>query len=244
MPDKPLTPAQTAALIILMVEAGEVTNPELAERWGHTLTGKDRTQLNDLKLVESKKVGRSYAHMLTDAGWARAAEEFRDGVNAPKGSVGGALRALVFGVHRFIRRTDQTLAEVFARDEDVRDGTATPGEVPGKPRTVPGAGTSQDPETRPDTGADTNTGTDLETRIRDAYRRLASAPNAWVGLASLRASLGGAGRREVDDALRLMIAMPGVRIVPFDNQKALTPDDHDAAVVIGDQARHLIMIGA
>ncbi|GAA0389142.1 hypothetical protein GCM10009530_45300 [Microbispora corallina] len=241
MPDKPLSSPQTAALLVLMVEAKEISNPELAERYGLTLTGKDRTRLNDLKLVESWKQGRSYSHLLTDAGWARVAEEFANGINAPTGSAGAALRALAAGLHRHLRRTDTSLAEIFAPDNDLpEDEAAVAAQSELKAESTQDADSTPDAESRPEV----ESAPDVEALIREAYRRLADGPNAWVGLARIRPLLGGATREDVDAVLRRMIGLPDVHIVPFDNQKALTPDDRDAAVVIGDQAKHLLMIGA
>jgi hypothetical protein len=84
---------------------------------------------------------------------------------------------------------------------------------------------------------------DVEGRIRSAYRELAEGPNAWVSLTDLRPLLGGAPKSEVDDVLRKMDAVPGVTIVPEDNQRALTAADRAAAVRIGDQDNHLLSIG-
>ncbi|WP_432925077.1 hypothetical protein ACQPZZ_31545 [Microbispora sp. CA-135349] len=87
-------------------------------------------------------------------------------------------------------------------------------------------------------------GADVETRIRKAYAQLAGKPNAWVSLTHLRPLLADAPRDEVDATLRRMIGLPDVRLVPESNQKMLTDEDRSAAVVIGDQAKHLILIGA
>ncbi|MEU7893590.1 hypothetical protein AB0B45_12070 [Nonomuraea sp. NPDC049152] len=120
-----LSVPQISAMIVLMAEADEVTNPELKERYNITLDGKDRRHLNDLKLVESHKRGRSFAHVLTDDGWARLAEEIRAGVKVTSGSNGAALRAVLAGLVRFLSRTDQRLGDVFqpaqAAVEDEQD---------------------------------------------------------------------------------------------------------------------------
>ena len=39
-----------------------------------------------------------------------------------------------------------------------------------------------------------------------------------------------------------MYRIPGVSLIPEENQKVLTPDDRAAAVEIGDQDKHLIAI--
>ncbi|ETK31501.1 hypothetical protein MPTA5024_34800 [Microbispora sp. ATCC PTA-5024] len=214
-------------MLLLMAEAREVSNPELKERYNLTITGDDRKRLNDLKLVESWVRSRSYAHVLTDAGWARAAELFRDGVPSSPRPAGraleAALRALAAGLHRHLRQTRTSLGEFFALDE-----TGIDDEID-----------AEIAET--DTGEG---GPDVESRIREAYRRLADGPNAWVSLTRLRPLLGDASPEEVDGTLRRMIGMPDVHLIPETNQKTLTDEDRRAAVTIGDQPKHLILIGA
>lgn len=83
---------------------------------------------------------------------------------------------------------------------------------------------------------------DIEARIRTAYTELAREPGTWVSLTKIRPLLGDATRAEVDDVLTLMNRMPGVNIVPESNQKTLTQQDRDAAVTIGDQAKHFLSI--
>ncbi|WP_083410244.1 hypothetical protein [Mycolicibacterium rutilum] len=82
----------------------------------------------------------------------------------------------------------------------------------------------------------------LEDRIRAAYADLAPRPGGWVGLTKLRAALNGAGRDDVDAALRTLYRQPGISLIPEENQKVLTDADRSAAVVIGGQPKHLIAI--
>jgi hypothetical protein len=119
MADTNLSLPEMAALVVLMVEAGEISNVEMKERHGITLDGRSRRNLNDLKLVDSWKQGRAYVHVLTDAGWARVAEEFRAGTVKATGSPWAMARALMGGVHGFMERTDRRLADVFGPASDV-----------------------------------------------------------------------------------------------------------------------------
>jgi hypothetical protein len=108
-----LTASEKAFLILLMAENREVSNVELAERYGISLTGKERKALNDQKLVTSRKAGRGLAHELTDQGWARCKEE----LTAPyvKGTGPGypALHALLGALHRYLETSGQSLPELF-----------------------------------------------------------------------------------------------------------------------------------
>ncbi|CAA0138345.1 Uncharacterised protein [Mycolicibacterium vanbaalenii] len=79
----------------------------------------------------------------------------------------------------------------------------------------------------------------VEERVRAAYVRLATRPGGWVALSRLRAELDDP-RDDVDAALRALYRVPGVSLIPEENQKVLTADDRAAAVVIGGGAKHLI----
>jgi hypothetical protein len=82
----------------------------------------------------------------------------------------------------------------------------------------------------------------IEDRIRLIYADLAPRPGGWVSLTRLRAELSDADRGEVDSALQTLYRAPGVSLIPEENQKVLTAGDRDAAVLIGDQSKHLIAI--
>jgi hypothetical protein len=255
MSKKELSLPEIAALVVLMAEARELSNPELKTRYGLTLDGRRRENLNRLKLVESRKEGRAFVHLLTDSGWVRVAEEMRSGTVAPGGSPGAIIKALVHGLHRFLDRTDGRLSDVFLPDEDAPDraggsGTGTAaipvGPVVDSSRTD-GAARPADPVGRPGRGSaarDGESAADVADRIRVAYAKLAPRPGDWVSLRRLRPLLGDVARTEVDAALKRMTRMPDVSIVPESNQKTLTPQDREAAVVIGDQDKHLIAIEA
>lgn len=282
MPEKALTFPDIAMLLLLMAEAEEISNPELEARYRVTLNGRERRKLNDLKLVESWKQGRSYVHVLTDQGWARVAEEVRAGIEMPPKGGGklaaAAALALAAGLQRFLDRTDQRYSDIFTPRNDAEPASAehgddlTPtgnhGSAPVSPNgmssaahdastTTSGGLASSDRQATPPSSTPkevssavspittaSGSETDLVARIRAAYADLAREPGAWVSLTKLRPLLGDAPRADVDEALRQMNRMPDVNIVPESNQKALTPQDRDAAVNIGDQDKHLLWIGA
>jgi hypothetical protein len=82
----------------------------------------------------------------------------------------------------------------------------------------------------------------VEDRIRHSYASLTSRPGGWVSLTRLRTELADTPRAEVDAALHALFRTPGVSLIPEENQKVLTAADRDAAVVIGDENKHLIAI--
>lgn len=192
-----------------MVEVDEISNPELKARYGLTIDGKSRLKLNELKLIESRKVGRAFVHLLTDQGWARMAEKIRSGIPVPSGAAGAMNRALLSWLRGFLARTGQRPGDIFLKSDPVVAEAE-----------------------------------DVTTRIRAAYAELAAEPGASVSLARLRPLLGEFTRAEVDGALKGMIHLPGVSVMPEHNQKTLTPAGRMAAVTIGDQDMHLISIEA
>ena len=90
--------------------------------------------------------------------------------------------------------------------------------------------------------ADVQTTATIEDRVRDVYARLTPRPGGWVSLAHVRAELADAPRADVDAALHTLHRTDGVSLIREENQKALTSADHDAAVTIGGQDKHLIAI--
>lgn len=83
---------------------------------------------------------------------------------------------------------------------------------------------------------------DIEAEVRAAYVRLTATAGGWVDLVRLRAELPDVTKPDLDAALTRMYRIPGVSLIPEENQKTLTAEDRAAAVEIGDQAKHLIAI--
>ncbi|ATE53273.1 hypothetical protein [Actinosynnema pretiosum] len=116
-----LSTKQTAAMLALMVIAREVSNPDLEKAVGFTLTGQDRTKLNDEGLVESRQK-RCYYHKLTDEGWKWCSEEFRaDGPppTSQSSTLTNALYLVTSGVDGYFRREGVELNEVFETGEEL-----------------------------------------------------------------------------------------------------------------------------
>ena len=213
MPEKDdLTPTEKAVLVVLLAEARDISNKELEEKFGFTLTGPSRTKLNRLHLVESWKEGRAYAHRLGEAGWARCASPLTFEGARPR-AFGAALASLLAAVQRDLQRTHRSLAMAF--------GPESGGTVASLPAS---AGTLQD-------------------RIREAYQALASSPGTWVSIADIRRKLSDVGPEVLDAALRALELAPDVNVVPQSNQKALSLEDEQAAVIIGGQRKHFLAIG-
>jgi len=127
MPGEDLSVKERAVLFALMGEAREVLNSELAERAGFRLDGKERRRLNDRKLVDSRKIGRTYAHELTDAGWDWCGTHSSEGPQGQASSMEGALYAVLGGLARYLEYSEQSLADVFQRRD--REAPEKPGDI-------------------------------------------------------------------------------------------------------------------
>ena len=216
-----------ASLIVLMATARELPNPELSELSGFVLDGNDRRQLNELGLVTSRRVGRAYAHELTEEGWRAARGLLGAERPAKAGSFGGALYALLAGVGAALDRAGLTPLGFFGAspDGDSEQG----GEAVDAEPSAPSEAVEGSPRA-------------VEAAIRSVYADLADQDGGWVGLAPLRARLGAYSRADVDRALRGLVVQPGVHIVPVANLKSLTSADREAALRLGGEDNHAIAI--
>jgi hypothetical protein len=133
--DEQLSAQERLALIALMVAAREVSNAELHDIAGVELSGAPRRRLNELRLVDTRKDGRSFRHLLTDRGWRRCQDEL-DAPRPPRaGSYGGVLFAVLDGLRRYGEQAGPRLAEIFTPDvermirgayRELADGDAAP----------------------------------------------------------------------------------------------------------------------
>jgi hypothetical protein len=104
-------------MFALLAQGRPLTNPQLREATGLTLDGENRRKLNDLKLVASEKVGRSFVHELTDDGAVWCENELPSERPDRAGAAGGALYAILGGLHRYLQRTGQRLVDLFPAAE-------------------------------------------------------------------------------------------------------------------------------
>lgn len=111
-----MSPRELAVLLTLLAQARELTNAELFAVAGVTLDGKPRLRLNKLGLVTSVKVGRALVHELTEQGAQWCTEELTRPRPEKSGSYGGALYAVLAGLHRHLDATGQLLTDVFQPD--------------------------------------------------------------------------------------------------------------------------------
>ncbi|QII00573.1 hypothetical protein BH92_12400 [Rhodococcoides fascians A21d2] len=215
-----LTGTETAVLMVLMAEARAVRNPDLAIL-GPKLNSTQRDRLRDMGLIDV--TGRLPMSLeLTDKGWKFCADLM--GTDPPKGAAGPskALFTVMAGLGRWFQRDDVRPSEVFF------------------PRETPSA--SSVPEAQARTLI--TPAVDVAQCVRDAYRSLTSEPGAYVRLSRLRPALAGIPRADVDAAISALQREPGIHLMPEENQKTLTDEDRDSAVVVGNQHNHLLAINS
>ena len=109
---------QTAAMLTLMVLGRAVSNPELHTIVGFSLDGRERVELNELKLVDSRPEGkrRAFVHQLTERGWEWCATELTARTPpppAPRSTLVAALYLVVEGFEGHLRRERLRLTDVF-----------------------------------------------------------------------------------------------------------------------------------
>ncbi|MFJ7210792.1 hypothetical protein [Amycolatopsis sp. NPDC098790] len=82
---------------------------------------------------------------------------------------------------------------------------------------------------------------DADAAVRSAYWTLTKEPDALVSLVHLRDKLE-LPRKIVDEALKRLDLLPGVRLIAEVNQKSLSEEKRKAAIRIGNQDKHLLAI--
>ncbi|MER7589860.1 hypothetical protein ABTW72_20225 [Micromonospora sp. NPDC127501] len=236
-----LTPNQINALVVLMVEARRLTNVELKELAGFTLTGKDNKKLVDLGLVDTDRTHRPFAHELTEQGWRVARQLHTAAPPKQGGSTTRSLFVVLSNLHRSLDRLRVSHGDFFKQTEATADpATGEPRQEAPAPTAT--ATTAAPVSAAPATAAPVSAA-EVEALVRSAYRELATAPGAWVGLADVRDRLADTDRAALDAALRAMVGREDVRIIPVANTKSLTARDRAAAVRIGNEDNHALAIG-
>ncbi|MEU8328893.1 hypothetical protein [Micromonospora sp. NPDC048839] len=238
-----LTPNQINALVVLMVEARRVTNVELKELAGFTLTGQDNKKLVDLGLVDTDRTHRPFAHELTDEGWRVARQLHTAAPPKQGGSTTRSLFVVLSNLHRSLDRLRVSHGDFFKHTEATAPATSEPRpEAPAPTAAAMTAPAAATVATAPAAAA-VPAAAEVEALVRSAYRDLAAAPGDWVGLADVRDRLADTDRAALDAALRAMVGRDDVRIIPVANTKSLTARDRAAAVRIGNEDNHALAIG-
>ncbi|MFY1650725.1 hypothetical protein ACN27J_07500 [Solwaraspora sp. WMMB762] len=233
MSDEKLTMVETSALLILLAEAGPVPNASLTNDHRCELKKPSREKLERLKLIEVGGTPRRLVLTLSEAGWRRCRTELAAGSPPPgSGAIGGALYAVLLRLDRFLTAQRLSLGEfVTASNAPAAEDLPVAEDL----SAVPDAPKADEP------AADEPT---VEERVLSAYHKVASRAGDLVNLADLRDLVDDLDRADIDAALRRLHRRPGVTLVPEANQKALDARTRAAAVVVGDQPKHMITMAA
>jgi hypothetical protein len=210
---------EASALLILLAEACPVSNVRLTQDHRCQLKKASREKLEKLKLIEVERASGRLVLTLSEKGWAHCRTQLTAGSAPPRsGAVGGALYAVLRRWDRFLAAQGLSLGEFVTASK------------------APAAADAPAEERMLDEKA-------VEERLRAAYRMIAPRAGDLVSLADLRDLVGDLVPADVDAALRRLHRRRGVTLVPEANQKTLDARSRAAAVVIGDQPKHSIVMG-
>jgi hypothetical protein len=81
-----------------------------------------------------------------------------------------------------------------------------------------------------------------DAKVAAAYQHLAERQGDWVRLAELRPLLNGAPRDKVDQLLKHMSKAGRAHLAPDHDPKSVTAADRAAAIRIGDEDNHLLVV--
>jgi hypothetical protein len=83
----------------------------------------------------------------------------------------------------------------------------------------------------------------LVERIRTAYFQVTGqAVNRRARLSDIRSALADIPRADQDQALREMMRAGGAGLLPLDDPTEITDAEHEAALMVGDQPRHILWL--
>lgn len=213
-----LSARERAVLFALLCAARKLSNAELEALIGIRLDGRERRKLNELKLVESERSGRWFAHELSDAGWRWCADELGAGPGGRPTSLERSFYLVLGMFGRYMTAARLSLADVASLDLKARP-----------------AGRHKRRDTAEGDG-------DLAARVAAAYRALTPGPGGFVRLRELRERLADVPRPALDGTLAAMFTTQRIRLVPEPDQRELTAADRESALRIGGGHKHLMSI--
>lgn len=199
---------QIAVLSALMVEARELTNAELTELAGASLTGEERKRLVSRGLVQERRVGRSYSFELSAAGWTTGLSVLAAQPRG-KGAAASAVGTLLTGLSRALTARGDDARSFFADGTNPADGTnsAVGTTSAGDPKSAVGTnsvdGTNSPGGTNAPAGTTVADGTTIEGAMSDGQRTTGPMPTSSVPRPPAAEPPSPA---EVDDRIRIAYA--------------------------------------
>lgn len=215
MSDDKLKLVETCALLILLKEGQEIANADLKNERGLELKRESRERLVRLGLVDVRKEGQRLFLNLSENGWRKALDVIGCEPPPRSGFAGATIYAQADALRYYLQSSGLALSDFYVPQGDMQPATETVVEL---------------------------TTDDVIAQIRKAYDGVAQAPGDAVKLVRIRAALPDIGTADLDEALTVMNRGAGVRVFAEANQKTLTDAERAAAVTIGNQDKHLIVI--
>jgi len=214
------TQVECGVMLALMAEARRLSLVDLQELYKLKLSKRQREKLEGAGLIEvgsgtNPRTGRSVNTLeLTERGWAWAGEEITEPLPTKYQSM-GPLYAVLNNLARYLKRQGIGLADVFGRTNE---------------------------NAPPFTEAKPGGAVDLEAQVKRAYQELARRPGARVRLADLRDQLDAVPRSDLDPELTRLSRAQQVLLEPEDNPVRITDRDRAAALPLGGEQRHWILV--
>jgi len=122
MSDKPLTPVQRSALLVLMAEGREIPNAFLTNVRKLDLKRLSREDLRNRRMIKVRKEGQLVFIELDDEGWAWCEKQFGKDIETPTGGGHGsaAAYAIMASIARAVadKRQIRALGDFFVHIEE------------------------------------------------------------------------------------------------------------------------------
>lgn len=227
------SPKQALLLWRLITAETEEERVPLQSKTNPRLSVEERTQLVDDEFIRlEKKPGKGGLHIvLTDKAWVWAQTTLDVELMQSHSRVGAqALQGLLRKLLPFLQQNDLPLASLFASGQPL------------------GTGANVEPRERADSpwsDREKLVDASVPRQIEAACLSLAGGERkARVRLSELRRHLGTIARDVLDRALLELQDQRRLVLYRDDNMAALTDDDRDAALYVGDAPRHLVYLEA
>jgi hypothetical protein len=229
------TPKQALCLIGMLFGQNEQEREPLQSRVRPELSPEDRTALVQAGLLETERRGRGIHLLATDAAWKWASEHL-DMVLPLSPAAGPILANVLSTLGQFLDRRGLVLADL------VLQGAQPVSSPPVSSAPVSSAARFSPIPPRPPKTIDIEQASaEVRGRICNTLLGLAGGRSRRrVRLAELRDRLPEVPRRELDALLLELQSEQQLVLYRLDNPAELAQADHEAALLVGGNPRHLV----
>jgi hypothetical protein len=231
---------QALCLVGMLFGQSDAEREPMQSKVKPELPPKDRKGLIEAGFLEARPRGRATHLILTDAAWEWAGAHL-DGALLESKHATGILQAVLTQLGKFLAARELTLADVAmassaSRTPEASDSTALDGSKRALADAPPPALAAPDIERAASPS-------ELGERIRQAIWEIAGgAAKRRVRLAELRDRLIEVPRPRLDSSLLELQDTGRVVLYPLDNPVELTAADREAALLVGQNPRHIVYL--